>query len=173
VGTPWIPEHFFRKAETGGGAVIDLGAHPFYLSMLVHGEAPATVTAQVGYVTGREIEDNAAALLGYAGGVLGVAEMSMVGNHMGYSLEVTGTEGSIAVGPADQRVLLRRGHGAEWEEQELSPALPDPFDQWVEWIVSGRQDPGHLPLVRDVTRSIEAAYRSAESGAVVSLASLQ
>ncbi|BDZ46178.1 Gfo/Idh/MocA family protein [Naasia aerilata] len=152
--------------------MIDLGAHPLYLSMLVHGEAPDHLTAQVGFVTGREVEDNAAALLRYPGGVLGVAEMSMVGNYMGYSLEVVGTEGSVAVGPADQRVMLRTGQAADWAEQELSPALADPFDQWVEWVVAGRTDPEHLPLVRNVTRAIEAAYRSAEAGTVVALSSL-
>ncbi|MCI0143900.1 hypothetical protein KNN17_20265 [Arthrobacter bambusae] len=57
--------------------------------------------------------------------------MSMVASFFDYSLEVTGTAGTIAIGPSDTRVLLRQGPDGVWTEQETSPALADTFDQWV------------------------------------------
>ena len=171
VGTPWIPKHFFSLADTGGGALIDLGAHPIYLSGLIHGSAPTSVVATTSYVTDREVEDNAVAVLSYASGAFSVAEMSMVSNFFGFSIEVTGTVGSIAVGPTDTRVLLRTGQAGEWIEQPLDAALADPFDQWVDAVVAGAPDPQHLITALDVTRVIEAGYESSRTGASVSLAS--
>ncbi|MCU1516857.1 MAG: hypothetical protein JWQ75_1578 [Pseudarthrobacter sp.] len=172
VGVPWIPEQFFNKAQTGGGALIDLGAHPIYLAMLLHGGAPTSVSARMSHVTGREIEDNAVAVMDFPGGAFSVAEVSMVASFFAYSLEVTGTEGSIAVGPSDSRVLLRQGPGGAWTEQESSPALADTFDQWVAAVTTGDGDPHHLTTALRVTQIIEAAYESAETGTVVPLATL-
>jgi len=42
----WLPKHFFNKEECGGGALIDLGAHPIYLTNRLAGEAKA-VTARL------------------------------------------------------------------------------------------------------------------------------
>jgi 1,5-anhydro-D-fructose reductase (1,5-anhydro-D-mannitol-forming) len=172
VGVPWIPEHFFNKKQTGGGALIDLGAHPIYLAMLLHGGPPASVSARMSFVTGREVEDNAVAVMDFPGGAFSVAEVSMVASFFTYSLEVTGTEGSIAIGPSDGRVLLRQGPGGTWTEQESSPALADTFDQWVDAVTTGDIDPHHLTTALRVTQIIEAAYESAESGSVVQLAPL-
>ncbi|WP_309820852.1 Gfo/Idh/MocA family oxidoreductase [Pseudarthrobacter sulfonivorans] len=172
VGVPWIPEHFFDKKQTGGGALIDLGAHPIYLAMLIHGCAPDAVTARMSYVTDREIEDNAVAVMDFPGGAFSVAEVSMVASFFAYSLEVTGTAGTIAIGPSDGRVLLRQGAAGEWVEQEPSPALADPFDQWVNAVMTGAVDPGHLTTALRVTQIIEAAYKSAESGRTVALEAL-
>lgn len=169
VGTPWIPEHFFNREQTGGGALIDLGAHPIYLAMLLHGAAPVSVSAQLSFVTSREVEDNAVAVLEFPGGAFGVAEMSMVASFFAYSLEITGTRGSIALGPAGDAVMLRQGQQGAWVEQQPSVALPDPFDHWVAAVVDGQVDPDHLDTALAVTRIIEAAYESAATGSTVPL----
>lgn len=31
TGTGWLPAHFFDREQSGGGALVDLGAHPIYL----------------------------------------------------------------------------------------------------------------------------------------------
>jgi 1,5-anhydro-D-fructose reductase (1,5-anhydro-D-mannitol-forming) len=170
VGVPWIPEHFFNREQTGGGALIDLGAHPIYLAMLLHGCAPTSVSARLSYVTDREVEDNAVAVMEFSGGAFSVAEVSMVASFFAYSLEVTGTAGTIAIGPSDHRVLLRQGPAGAWTEQVSSPALADTFDQWVDAVRTGVVDPDHLTTALRVTQIIEAAYESAESGRVVHLA---
>ncbi|WP_442542666.1 Gfo/Idh/MocA family protein [Arthrobacter sp. KN11-1C] len=172
VGVPWIPDHFFNKTQTGGGALIDLGAHPIYLAMLLHDGAPTSVSARMSYVTDREVEDNAVAVMEFQGGAISVAEVSMVASFFAYSLEVTGTAGTIAVGPSDGRVLLRQGPAGEWVEQEPRPRLASTFDQWVDAVTTGADDPNHLTTALRVTQIIEAAYVSAVSGHTVALEAL-
>jgi predicted dehydrogenase len=140
--------------------------------MLLHGAAPTSVSARMSYVTDREVEDNAVAVMDFPGGAFSVAEVSMVASYFAYSLEVTGTVGTIAIGPSDGRVLLRQGPAGAWTEQESSPALADTFDQWVDAVLTGDADPEHLTTALRVTQIIEAAYESADSGRVVPVAVL-
>jgi len=170
VGIPWIPEHFFDPEQTGGGAIIDLGAHPIYLSMALHGAFPGSVSAEMQFVSGRRIEDNAAFILSYDG-ALSSAEVSMVGSSLGHSIEVSGTEGTIVVGPVDERVLVRRGNDS-WQPAELAAGLPDTFDAFVASVLdpdSADYDRTHLELAVRVTDVIDGAYRSARTGVRVSL----
>lgn len=163
VGTPWIPEHFFDPAQTGGGALIDLGAHPVYLALLFHGRTPERVSATLQHVTGRAVEDNGALVMDF-GDSISVAEVSMVGSHLGSSFELSGTEGSIASIPGGDGVLLKRGATGAWTEQAPQPAQPDPFVQWVDLVLAGSSDPAHLETVVAVTDVLEAGYRAASEG---------
>jgi len=81
VGEKWLPDQFFDPEEAGGGALIDLGCHPMYLTRIFLGAMPDTVAATFGRVTGRAVEDNAVALLGYGNGSLGVVEAGFVNRH--------------------------------------------------------------------------------------------
>ena len=62
----WSPEHFYSLEECRGGALIDLGCHPMYLTRLFLGEEAVDVHANFGYITGKEVEDNAVATLSTA-----------------------------------------------------------------------------------------------------------
>jgi 1,5-anhydro-D-fructose reductase (1,5-anhydro-D-mannitol-forming) len=168
VGTPWIPEHFFDPAQTGGGALIDLGAHPVYLAMLLHGATPATVLATLQHVSGRAVEDNGVLVMDFVS-ALAVAEVSMVASYLGYSFELSGTGGSIVVGPRDERVLMRQGPNGEWAEQPLVDRGADPFSQWVARVESGASDEAHLATVVAVTDVLEAGYRSDATGVAVAV----
>ncbi|WP_020426254.1 Gfo/Idh/MocA family protein, partial [Paenibacillus riograndensis] len=59
----WLPAHFYNLEDCQGGALIDLGCHPMYLTRLFLGQAVTGVSASFGYVTGKEVEDNAVATL--------------------------------------------------------------------------------------------------------------
>lgn len=166
VGTPWIPDHFFSLAEAGGGALIDLGAHPVYVAMHLFGRAPVSVQASVGHVSGREVDDNAVLVMDF-GGVFAVVEVSMVASYFGTTLEVVGTAGSVVVEGLNGTPRVKRGADAEWTDAELAEAGDDPFTAWVARIHAGSSDPAHLRTAVDVTRVLEAGYRSAATGAVV------
>ena len=168
VGTPWIPDHFFSLAEAGGGALIDLGAHPVYVAMHLFGRTPVSVQASVGHVSGREVDDNAVLVMDF-GGAFAVAEVSMVASYFGTSLEVVGTGGSVVVEGLDGTPRVKRGADAEWTDAELAPAGDDPFTAWVARVHAGSSDPEHLRVAVDVTRVLEAGYRSAAEGVTVPL----
>src|SRR5829696_1690989 len=90
----WLPVRFYDPEQSGGGAMIDLGAQPLYLTRLFLG-LPETVIAAYGEVTGRGVDDNAVAVFGYAGGAIGIAETSFVSGAPGSAIVVTGTEGTV------------------------------------------------------------------------------
>jgi len=70
----WLPPHFYDPVACGGGAMIDLGAHPMYLLCEVYGKLPVKVQSAFTEVTGKGVEDNAVSLLTFEGGAIGVSE---------------------------------------------------------------------------------------------------
>ena len=86
--------------------MIDLGCHPMYLSSRFLG-MPESVTASYGYVTGREVEDNAVVTLNYANGAIGVVEAGFVNPFSPFTIEIHGTEGSLLYGTPEERLFMR------------------------------------------------------------------
>lgn len=91
----WLPEHFFSLEQCQGGALIDLGCHPMYLTRLFLGQEVTGVSANFGYVTGKEVEDNAVATLYTDSGAIGVVEAGFVNSYSPFTIEVHGTEGTL------------------------------------------------------------------------------
>ncbi len=171
IGRRWLPAHFFDAATTGGGALIDLGCHPMYLTRLFLGGMPDRLTAAFGHVTGREVEDNAVAVLHYASGALGVVEAGFVNPHSPFTIEVHGTEGSLLFGTPERRLLVRSATlGSDaWTELSLPDPAPSPFDQWVGHIEQNTIATENIALAVDLTTLMDAANRSAGTGRTVRL----
>lgn len=167
----WLPAHFFDLEQCRGGALIDLGCHPMYLTRLFLGEAPESVSATYGYVTRRHVEDNAVATLRCANGALGVVEASFVGGSAPFSIEVHGTTGSLYYGAPDP--TLRVCRGGEWATRDPLPDQPTPFAQWVTHIQQDTRADENIHFATELTRLMEAANTSVERGTPVSLTELQ
>ncbi len=173
----WLPEHFFRLDQCQGGAMIDLGCHPMYLTRLFLG-LPESVSANYGYITGREVEDNAVAILRYPQGALGVVEAGFVNRFSPFTLEVHGTEGSLLFGTPAEKLLLRSAVPAaqsadQWREYPLPASLPSAFEQWVTHIQEGTFAHENIQMAVDLTKLMDAANLSALSNQSVSLESLK
>jgi len=163
VSGGWLPPHFFDKETCGGGAMMDLGAHPMYLLAWLLGR-PVSVSSlftQVGsHYEG--IEDNAVSLLEFEGGVIGVSETGFVSKNSPYELEIYGTDGSLFVGgPEGIRLYRNDGQVAGFIKPDTLPKeLPQAMNQWVDAIngegeiIFGLED-GIL-----LTEIMEAAYTS-------------
>jgi predicted dehydrogenase len=164
VGDGWLPAYFYDPVACGGGALMDLGAHPMYLNWLFLGGLPDTVTAAFGYVTGRAVEDNAVATLRRADGAVGIAEAGFVNRHSPFTIEVHGTEGSLLYGTPDERLLVRTGDDPGWTELPVPPDGPDPIHQWVEHIERGTDATDNLAAALDLSRLMEAAYTASRTG---------
>lgn len=160
----WLPSHFYSKEQCGGGALIDLGCHPMYLVRLFLG-MPESVSANFGYVTGREVEDNAVAILRYSEGALGIVEAGFVNSHSPYSIELHGTEGTLLCGFPDETPIVRsNSRNSGWEKLEVDEPLMSAFDQWVEHIVNGTFATDNVNYAIDLTKLMEASTRSAAEG---------
>lgn len=158
--TGWLPDRFFNKEEAGGGAMIDLGAHPIYLINRLAGKAEA-VYARLQKVTESEVDDNSALLIDYESGVLGIIETSFVSNGSPFQLELYGTEGTLLI--SDEKIQVNSMHvndGKPTMMEESLPTLPMPMVQWISAIQTGKtptitkEDVLHLTLLN------EAAFKS-------------
>jgi 1,5-anhydro-D-fructose reductase (1,5-anhydro-D-mannitol-forming) len=194
----FLPEQFYNVEESLGGALIDL-CHPVYLLSHFLGR-PSSVSAALGHVTRREVEDNAIVTFQYPNGAIGVAETSYVAAFTPFSIEAHGTEGSLlfsvdgigeliarrrnpdalrssGAGGPDGKLYVRSNllgpASTGWELQELPPGPhPKAFEKWVAHIQSGTTAPENVSLGVELSAAIEASYRSASTGTVVLLDSL-
>ena len=166
----WLPERFYDPVAAGGGALIDLGAHPLYLARTLLG-MPERVSAAYGSVTGRAVEDQAVVTLHYPNGAIGVAEVSFVARSA-LTIEVNGTAGNLLYGGSEPRLWVRRLQSAtdsgEWtEDQALPPDDPSPFAQWITHLRQGTRSDANVQLALDLSALAEAANRAAAEQRVV------
>ncbi len=170
----WLPPHFFDLEQCAGGALIDLGSHPMYLTRLFLG-LPESISATYGYVTGRAVEDNAVALLSYPHGAVGVVEAGFVNPFSPFTIEVHGTEGSLLYGTPDAQLLLRstQDGGKEWRQVEVPPGGPSAFQQWVTHIQQGTIASANIQMALDLTKLMEAANLAARGSQAVRLDALR
>ncbi|WP_404448376.1 Gfo/Idh/MocA family oxidoreductase [Sutcliffiella horikoshii] len=161
----WLPQHFYDKELCGGGAFIDLGAHPIYLTNRLGGEVKA-VTSRFIQTFNHEVDDNAVAIVEYQSGALGILETGFVSSGSPFQLEVYGTEGTLMIEDGTIRlksVKLDEGWHTP-SEDELPETAPSAMMQWVSEIKTGikpdisYQDAYMLTLIND------AARRSNEEG---------
>ncbi|SEN48987.1 MULTISPECIES: Gfo/Idh/MocA family protein [unclassified Paenibacillus] len=173
----WLPEHFYDLKDCQGGALIDLGCHPMYLTNLFLGQEVTGVNANFGYVTGKEVEDNAVATLFTDSGAIGVVEAGFVNSHSPFAIEVHGTEGTLLYGTPENKLLIRTNVGSdqqkEWTEIPLLDRRESAFSQWVSHIQNDTMATENLQTATQLTRLMEAANLSAKEGRKISLKELQ
>lgn len=159
-GNPqWLPEHFFDRKQAMGGAMIDFGAHPYYL---VHHFAgmPESVSAHFLSTSGHDVEDQALIVCNYPGKLTGVAEASFLGGAIGHFIEIHGSDGTLLF-DFDNGLRTKLRGDSEWAQRELLDDAPTPFDRWVHHIQQGEQDPENVAVALALTRLAAAAEVSA------------
>ncbi len=158
----WLPAHFYDKEQCGGGAMIDLGAHPMYLLNWLLGE-PKSVQSVFTEITGREVEDNAVSLLEFEKGIIGVSETGFVSVYNPATLEISGTKGSILI--RDGVWYAAEETGGKWEAaKNLPEALPSPVVLWANGETNKQGVTFGIDDAIMLTRMMEAAYKSCVSG---------
>lgn len=171
----WLPEHFFSLQQCGGGALIDLGCHPMYLTKLFLGQDVTGVSANFGYVTGKEVEDNAVVTLFTDSGAIGVVEAGFVNSHSPFTIEVHGTEGTLLYGTPEDKLLLRSNLTDKeegWKEVTIRSNRESAFHQWVQHIQDNTYATKNIQAAVELTSLMEAANRSAKEACVIHLADL-
>ncbi|WP_374015732.1 Gfo/Idh/MocA family oxidoreductase [Paenibacillus thiaminolyticus] len=173
----WLPEHFFNAEQCQGGALIDLGCHPMYLTRLFLGE-PDRVSAHYGYVTGKDVEDNAVAVLQYDNGALGLVEAGFVNSCSPFTIELQGTDGTLLYGTPESRLLVRSSRlevqgDSGWVERDIPANRPSAFHQWVSHIQLGTTADANIHMALELTRLMEAANLSVRHSRPIRLDELQ
>jgi 1,5-anhydro-D-fructose reductase (1,5-anhydro-D-mannitol-forming) len=162
----WLPERFYDSTAAIGGALSDLGCHPVYLTQLILGTSPATVSATYGSFTGRPVEDQAAVTLGYNGGAIGVAETGFLSRDP-FTIEIHGTQASLAYDSTRNLLQVRDAGSDMWQSLAISPDDVDPFTLWVTHIRNGTRADDNLLRAVELSRLVAAANTSAATGTAV------
>lgn len=156
----WLPEHFYSKEQCGGGAMIDLGAHPMYILNWILGK-PESVCSVFTNVTDRPVEDNAVSVLRFKNGAIGVSETGFVSRKDKCIIEVSGTNGYLRVTGNEVWCSSCEGSG-EFEKIEVkSHGALSPLSYWL-GLLDGKEDK-HLYTIDDavvLTQIMQAAYLS-------------
>lgn len=156
----WLPDYWYDPKTTGGGAMMDLGAHPMYLARWILGR-PTRIQSMFSYVTNREVEDSAISTIEFEGGAVAISETSLVAPRTQPSLEVYGTEGAIRYDGDDVQIktnrlsdLVEQG----WMRAKLPEALPHPIRQFIDGVLSDQPIRFGLDEARQLTELMENAY---------------
>lgn len=163
----WLPDTFYDPVTCGGGAMIDLGAHTGYLLEWLLGSTKE-VTATFTQVTDRGVEDNAAALLTFENGAIGVAETSFVTVYTPLTLEISGTKGTLLI--RDGLSYATEDTQGQWVKAiDLPPQKPSPLAQWVDAFMSNTPVDADFGIDAAValTRLMDGMYVSNRTGSKV------
>ncbi len=126
----WLPPHFYDPIACGGGAMIDLGAHPMYLLCELYGKLPEKVQSSFTKVTGKAVEDNAVSLLTFEGGAIGVSETGFLSTGYPLVFEIGGTTGTLMLAGSEVKYCCPETDN-KWTVAELPERLPSPLVRWA------------------------------------------
>jgi scyllo-inositol 2-dehydrogenase (NAD+) len=168
----WLPEHFYNKEECGGGALIDLGAHPIYLTNRLGGKVKA-VTGKLNEFYQLGVDDNAVVMVEYESGTMGMIETGFLSFGSPQQLELYGTEGTLMIEGQNVRIKSKHLSTEDWVTPEK---LPEPIHsamkQWAEAIQNGKKPSITKEDVLNLTAINEAAAASNKEGRRVLLSQL-
>ncbi len=158
----WLPTHFYNRAQCGGGAMIDLGAHGMYLTEWLLG-VPAsasstfTVSCEAGGALAKNtdmVEDNAVTVMRYDNGAIAINETGFVSDCSPVVLEVHGEHGYVRM-ENDGVVKCTRNTNHAVIQLTLPPSSPSPIRQFL----SGDVLPGcSIKEAKALTHMMVMAY---------------
>jgi predicted dehydrogenase len=171
VSDHWLPDYWFDVSLSGGGAMMDLGAHPVYILAFLFG-APKRLTGLTTNPYGTSSDENAVGIAEFKDGIIGIMETGFITFGVPDLLEVYGTEGSVFMQGNEVRVSARSLNDAGYNNAKptsLPPAKPSPLMQFVDACINRSGSPEYLGLDDAVlmTRMIEGIYRSDKSGQTI------
>lgn len=159
----WLPPHFYDASQTGGGAMIDLGAHPMYTLHWFMGE-PISIVSQFTTVTGKPVEDNAVSVIEFQNGAIGVSETGFVTTGMPYVLEMSGTKGSLMIHNNILEYSCEETGNDLVKMEDLPQASPMPIDAWIDAITTGGEAPNDIDDAVELTKFMVGAYEAFRTG---------
>ncbi len=159
----WLPPHFYDAVQTGGGAMIDLGAHPMYTLNWFMGE-PKSIVSMFTTVTGKPVEDNAVSVIEFKDGAIGVSETGFVTVGMPYVLEMSGTKGSLMVHNDILEYSCEETDNKLVQKTDLPEKSTMPIDAWIDACVNGGEAPNGIDNAVELTRFMVGAYEAYRTG---------
>jgi inositol 2-dehydrogenase len=177
---PYRPSLEYANPKSSGGMILDMGIHDFDLARWYMGEV-ASVTAVGGVLAYPELAevgdiDNAVVTLTFAGGRIGVVDLSRSGVY-GYDIfgEILGTTGTLRIGYLRETPLfvMTKNHVAHdtvpFFMERFRDAYPAQLQNFVDNLANDRQPPITIDDAMGSLRIALAATRAQATGKPVSL----
>lgn len=173
-----LPDYWFDKAQSGGGATLDLGCHGFALLPLICGQ-PKTVSCLMNEQFGSGVDEYSTTILSFESGAIGTATTSFVGPTLDNYLEIIGTQGSLQIvgnEHEEQTIFLQSNLEEGYHKKTIVPDTdirkynPFPIELFVDLVdhSTEKEIPRYgIEAAKRLTRIIECAYESAETGKTV------
>lgn len=165
----WLPDYWYNEAETGGGALMDLGCHPMYLANWFL-ENPKHISAFMSSPFGTESDEMAQVSIEHEDGSVFIGETSFVSFSSPDTLEIYGSDATlIAFGDDVKYASQEIGH--DFIKPELPKAKPLPIELFLKACAEGTGTPEGLSA-RDaiaLTNLIQNAYLSNEKKETIAL----
>lgn len=165
-GTLW----FGDAEQAGGGSLFDLGCHTVDIMRWFMGP-PRSVVARIQNFSGAyDIDDQAAAVVEFTSGALGILDVSWVQQAGPNPIEIYGTKGFLGCDTSTGQMEIRgtdhidRAHldGAlQISPNTLPAALPMPMDQWIAAILHDEEMTITIDDGRNLNELLEGIYVSA------------
>ena len=167
----WLPPHFYDEKQCGGGAMIDLGAHPMYLTRWLMGK-PDEMASAFTKVTGNPVEDNAVSIMKYADGSIAISETGFVSGASPFMLEIYGTDGTLMINGnsvtlSSKKVTTNSEYTGFVTPDRLPPRLPDPIDMFTEGVLYDNEIVFGIEDAISLTEMMVAAYKAHKSNGFV------
>ena len=156
----WLPQYWYDPKTTGGGAMMDLGAHPVYLLNWLLGK-PKSVQMSAAWYTNRQVEDSAACNIVYQNGAVAVAESSLCAFASPYIMEIYGTKGVLFIRGGN---VLLKTEDQDWVTPELPPERPSALSQFISACENGTSAEFGIDDAIALTEVMEGAYISLDTG---------
>lgn len=168
----WLPPHFYSKEQCGGGAMIDLGAHPMYLINWLMGQ-PTEMASAFTHVTGQNVEDNAVSIMKYPNGAIAVSETGFVSSPSPFMMEIYGTCGALIIQGDKISLSSRKIDNKEYAGFITPAALPEkqkhPVAVFVDGVLKNEEMAYGIDEAIQLTKMMVAAYSAHETNGFVNV----
>ena len=174
VSDNWLPDYWYDTSKTGGGAMMDLGAHPMYILPWFCGK-PKRVSGMLNNLYGTSSDENAVATIEFENGTIGIGETSFVSHNTPDVLEIYGSDATFLLWGQDIKLTTKKLKGIH--EGYISPDKNKiiknpltPIESFVDAVLNNKPSPSDLDVDSGVTvsRLMELAYISNATGKIIS-----
>jgi len=160
----WLVDYWFDTTKTGGGAMMDLGAHPMYLLSWLCGK-PKRISGVFNNLYGTSSDENSVALIEFENGIIGVSETSFVSYNTHDVLEIYGTDATLLIWGDEMKLTSKKNeiqHQGYLVPSVEEPELPSVFASFVDACLGLAPVPACMDIDAGVAVSLlmEGAYKS-------------
>ena len=167
VSDKWLVDYWFDVSKTGGGAMMDLGAHPMYILSWLCGE-PKRVSGMFNNLYGTSSDENAVATIEFENGIIGISETSFVSFNTPDILEIYGSDATLYAFGSEVKLSTRKNQGyiiPDFDREVPKSAI----ECFVDACLGTDEAPPELNIDSGVAVSklMDMAYRSNETNVIL------